>query len=54
MPLYLRFVLYPQLLNGDLLSLHTDRDDDDNLITWTAYGNEIYRTRLGIIHKIKI
>ena len=38
MPLYLRFVLYLQLLNGDLQSLHTDRNDGDNLITWTTYG----------------
>ena len=54
MPLYLRFVLYLQLLNGDLQSLHTDRNDDDNLITWTTYGNKTYITRLGSIHKIKI
>ena len=51
MPLYLRFVLYLQVLSGDPLSLHTDRDDDDNLITWTIYGNKTYRTRLGSIHK---
>lgn len=54
MPLYLRFVLYLQLLNGDLQSLHTDRNDDDNLISWTIYGNKTYRTRLGSIHKIKL
>ena len=53
MPLYLRFVLYLQLLNGDLLSSHTDRDDDDNLIIWTTYGNKTYRTRLESIHKTK-
>ena len=54
MPLYLRFVLYLQSCNGDPLSLHTDRNDDDNLITWTTYGNKTYRTRLGSIYKIKI
>ena len=54
MPLYLRFVLYLQLLNGDLLSSHTDRLDDDNLIIWTTYGNKTYRTRLGSIHKTKV
>ena len=53
MPLYLRFVLYLQLLNGDLLSSHTDRNDGDNLIAWTTYGNKTYRTRLGSIHKTK-
>ena len=53
MPLYLRFVLYQQLLNGDLQSLHTDRNDDDNLITWPTYGNKTYRTRFGSIHKTK-
>ena len=56
MPLYLRFVLYLQLLNGDLLSLHTLHTEftyDDNLIIWTTYGNKTYRTRLGSIHKTK-